>query len=113
MIQWDAGFRAGQIVPYVPNNTDPTLYNGTVVSTLDPTRGSTDRLPDTQLAQVDVQYSWKTVLLGAAWVGQYTHNISGVSSGGDQVNLAWINQLPVSGHEIRNIAHFCRLPIQQ
>ena len=94
VLQWDTGFTAGQVVPY-STNQNPSISNGNNGLTFDPTRGRSDRLMDTQYAQFDVQQSWKGTLFDAAYIGQFSHHIQG-SNGSDVVNLANINQLPVS-----------------
>jgi len=93
VVQWDTGYKAGQVVPFSATK-NPSISNGQGgIVTLDPSKSG--RLMDTQIAQVDVERSWKSILFGAAYLGQFSHHIKG-SNGADQVQLANINQIPVS-----------------
>jgi len=92
--QWDSGWPADQVVPPVIVQ-NPAVSNGQSVQTADFRNGKTNRLPDEEIFQFDIQHSFKGILLDAGYLGQFTHNIVG-SSGFDLVQLANINQLPVS-----------------
>ncbi len=95
VFQWDQGWPA-RLVPNPLAPPSSTVSNGQGgVVTLDFRNGKSNRLADEDILQFDVQHSFKDVLVDAAYVGQFTHHITG-SNGSDEILQANINQLPVS-----------------